>query len=612
MSNPSPQPSETKQSEKTDWNARAATLKQQLMQRRLQTASSQPESMSFTQDASGQIQQQEQSMPSRSEPVQTTTTSTAQGQTIPGLSYQLPDEMGLGEETSRSKKPPKVTATDESGTKDSIQKSQAMTKKLMAKLTPPVTARTIGRDKDIGNTLIVGKEVERDSTAPSHASGCAAAGVQGKSNDGARRKDTRKDDTVRKDGHASNGSTTVASEEKPTTRSSTEEGEITGTKLSLPLQKIPVQESTPQSASRKKTPPARVSTVTSIVPTEPRAERRLSRTVEATPDPKYRGPRGDTTAVHSSASRSDSKRGHGHDTLPARPAVDNPEHEDPMTWEAYKAPPARHAYAKPSREQRPRSASPVLRDSDFEVERFAYQHPDLRDWLYYTGWDAPAFRRNELARLRRLEEIERERAALKQECEREKAELKGDGEPAGKARRLSDGGSHPLLRRAEDVEPAEYRMLGRYTVTAGNKRERGEGSDGDRDGGFSAKFYRTNRNYRGSRAGYHGTYHRGREESRHWQDREVRRRSSRTSPSHGFREGSPPRAVLQPRYPRHRYSSPVGHPLPRNELDTEHASDRYASRDRLPHRRPERSSSPPPHGRGHKTYRFHKSEYGRL
>lgn len=531
MSNPSPQPSETKQSEKTDWNARAATLKQQLMQRRMQTASAQSESISFTQDASGQIEKQKQPMPSRSEPVQTTTTSTAQGQTIPGLSYQLPDEKGLGEETSRSKKPPRVTATDESGTEDSIQKSQAMTEELMAKLTTPVSAKAIGKDKDIGNTLMAGKEVERDSTTPSYASDYAAAEVQGKSNDDALRKDQRKDDTARKDAHASNGSTTVAPKEKSTTRSSTEEGEITGGKPSPSLRKIPVQESTPQSASRKKTPPPRVSTVTSIVPTEPRAERRVSRTAEATPAPKYRGSRADITAAHSSASRSDSKRGHGHDSLPARPAVGIPEHESTMTWEAYKAPPARHTHAKPSREQRPRSASPVVRNSDFEVERFTYQHPDLRDWLYYTGWDAPAFRRNELTRLRRLEEIERERAALKQECEREKAELKGDGEPAGKARRLSDGGARPLLRRAEDVEPAEYRMLGRYTVTAGNKRDRGEESDGDRDGGFSAKFYRTNRNYRGSRAGYHGTYHRGREESRHWQDREGNLTCFHSSPS---------------------------------------------------------------------------------
>ncbi|KAI3395232.1 hypothetical protein diail_1658 [Diaporthe ilicicola] len=623
MSSPSPQPIEAEQREKMDWTARAATLKQQLMQRRLQTAGAQPEGISLAEDTQGQGQQQKQPKSGEAEPAQTTTTTPVQ-QTIPGLAYQLPDDSNLHKEASRHENSPRMTATDELDTKDNIQKPQAIPEKLMVRLTSSIPSKTVGKDKETVNTPVVGKEIEREGIAALCPDDRTAAGNRGQPDDGANHKGGRMDQkTASKDTSPSGGSmkTKMAPKEKSNTRSSTEEGEITG-KPSPPLRKIPVQESTPQSAARKKTPPARAraSTVTNIAPTEPRAERHVFRTVETPLAPKHREPQRDMATAHSSASRPDGKRGHGHSSMPARPAIDIPERDSAMNWKGYSAAPARHVYARPSREQRPRSASPVVRGSDPEVERFASQHPDLRDWLYYTGWDAPGFRRNELARLRRLDEIERERAALKQECEREKAELKGEGDPPGRARHASDGGARPPLlllppapaRRAEDAEQAEYRMLGRYTVTAGMKRERGQERDGGGDGGSSTKFYRTNRNYRGSRAGYHGTHHSGREESRHWHDGEAHRRSSRTSPPAGFRESSPPRTFAQPRYPRHhRYSSPVGHPLPRNELDGERTSDRYASRDRFPHRRSVRSSSPPPHGRGHRDFRFHESEYER-
>ncbi|KAJ0110134.1 hypothetical protein J7T55_000566 [Diaporthe amygdali] len=621
MSSHSLQPSETKQSDNVDWSARAATLKQQLMERRQQAASAQSQNMNFSQrGSSGQFQQRKKPVSGGVEPVQPTTT--AQGQTFLSLSNGFPDVLDAHKEASRSKKLPKMAESDESGTHDSIQRSQAVTQKLMEGLSPRGPSTLMVQEK--GDKMAAVNETELISNRPSRANDHTGAKVQEKLADGDNSKIQPRDGYTAEDTNASRSETrtALAPKEKSNMRSTTEDGEITR-KHSPALHKIPVRESTTQPATRKKTPPTRASTVTSIVPTEPRAERHVSRSVDPTSVSKQREFRGDTAAGHSSAPRSDNKHGHGRRSLPDRPRVNMPEHDNTMTWEAYKAAPARHIYAQPNREPRPHSVSPAAArpardDSDWEVERFAFEHPDLRDWLYYTGWNSSTFRRHELSRLRRMEEIECERYELMQERERETAELNGAGEPASKARRLIDTGPLPLSldpappRRAEDVQPAEYRMLGRYTVTAGIKRERGEQSDGDRDYGSSAKFYRTDHNYRGSRAGYHGSYDRGRDEPRYWHDQEARPRSEK-NPPHGLAESSPPRTLLPQRYSRYRYSSPIGHPLPRDELDAERAANRHVTRDRQrSHRRSERSMSPQPRGRGFKAPRSHKPEYGRL
>lgn len=529
MSSHSLQSSETKQSDNVDWSARAATLKQQLMERRQQAASAQSQNMNFSQhESSGQCQQRKQPVSGGVEPVEPTTT--AQGQTNPSSSNGFPDVLDAQNEASRSRELPKMAEGDESGTHDSIQRSQAIAQKLTERLSLRGPSTLMGKEK--GDKMAAVKEIEITSNMPSGANDHTGAKVQEKFADGDNSKIQPRDGYTAEDTNASRSGTrtALAPREKSKMRSTTEDGEITR-KHSPPLHKIPVQEPMTQPATRKKTPPTRASTVTSIVPTEPRAERYVSRSANATPAPKQRGFRGDTAAGHLSAPRSDNKHVHGRRSLPDRPRVNMPEHDNTMTWEAYKAAPARHIYAKLSREPRPHpvssaAARPTRDDSDWEVERFAFEHPDLRDWLHYTGWNSSTFRRHELSRLRRMEEIECERYELMQEHERETAELNGAGEPASKARRLIDTGPRPLSlgpeppRRVEDVQPAEYRMLGRYTVTAGIKRERGEESDGDRDYGSSAKFYRTDHNYRGSRAGYHGSYDRGRDEPRYWHDQE--------------------------------------------------------------------------------------------
>lgn len=531
MSSPCPLPDEAKQSDQAHWLAKAARLKQQLMQRRRQTASEQTADMSSVQDAPGQLQQPTSG---RLEPSQTETTTAAGAQFIPGLSYQPPDGRGTHDVALHLKEPPALNTRDQPNANDSVKISPAINEKPMEKIPSSTQSKAAG--KDTNDVLMAVSEVRREIDAPSAADDHAAAKVQEKRGDGARSRVHRGDDsTDRKTAHASRSSNKSDSvpNGRSNTQSSIEDGEITS-KPSAPPRKIPVQEPPPQPASCKKTTPARAPAVTtSVTPTEPRAERPVSGSLEATPVPKYRGDKGEAAPVLLSASRFDSKHGNGRTSLSARPV--KPGHDSHTTWETYKEPPpppAHHMYARTSREQRPRSVSPValrpIQGSDWEVQRFASQHPDLRDWLELTGWNAPEYRTRELGRLRRLDEIQRESDELKRQGEREKALLNEFGEPAGRASRLSDSGPRPLPlppappRQADSFEPAEHRMLGRYAVTAGIKRERREDSDSDGDGGFSAKYHRTGRNHRGSRAGCHGSqrfHHRGRQDSRHWQDR---------------------------------------------------------------------------------------------
>lgn len=691
MSSPFPSPDEAKKSGQECPIAKAARLKQRLMQqRRRPTESEQPEDMSSSQDAPGQLQQQVQQEQPTSDglgPTQTETITAAGAQFIPGLSYQPPDDRGTHDDALHLKEPSALNSPDQPNANDSVKTCTAITEKLMDKISSSTQSKTAG--KDTNDALRAVSEVRREINAPSAANNHAAAKVQEKRADGARSKVHRGDDSAdTKATHASLSSnkSSSAPKRRSNTQSSIEDGEITS-KPSAPRRKIPVQEPPLQPASPKKTTPARASAVASVAPAEPRAERPLPRSLEATPASKCRGNKGEAAPVHSSASRFVSKHETGRTSLSARPG--KPGHDSRTTWETYKEPPpppAHPMYARTSREQRPRSVSPVAswptQGSDWEVQRFASQHPDLRDWLELTGWNNPEFRTRHLGRLRRLNEIQRESDELKRQGEREKARLSEFGEPTGRASRLSDSGPQPQPqppappRQANDFEPAEHRMIGRYAGTAGIKRERGEDSDSDGDGGFSAKYHRTGRNHRGSRAGYHGSHrshHRGRQDPRHWQDRGNQtclppvsfllsqyHRSPKGLPTdclhilykvasilrdlrttlaphvrkHSFvplltcsapdrpRSGrlSPPRALLEtpaprpvPKYnPRQRFPNPAGHSLPRDDFNAEHAIDRYVTRDQPPRRcRSPRSSSPPPHGRGYKPTRFHRSEYGR-
>lgn len=489
MSKPFPQPTEVKETDKTDWVAVAAKLKQQLMQRRRQSESARPDDMSSSKDAPGH------------EPpaVQTRDTTIAGAQSIPGQSYQLPSARGMHVEASQINKPPTLLTTPGKSSADgSNQSSPLITRTLMDSLQSPKESPNIVKEVNYARG---------DIDAPSSANDHTAAKVEEKPDDGARGKVQRGDSsTSRKEAHATRSSakSAVVPKDTPNTRSSTEEGEITGEPFAT-LRRIPVHESTRQPVSCKNTPPTRVSTITNITPTDQHAERRVSRSLKAMPDPKHRVQAAAGAGTPSSASRSG-----GRQALKSSPPPPLPS--------------AHHVYARPSREQRPRSVSPLasrlIEDREWQVQSVDFRDPDLRDWLRLTGWYDSGFRERELVRLRRLEEIEHEKAELRKQGEHDKAELNSElGEPASETR-------HPLLmplappRRTRDVEPPEHGMLGRYPVTTGTKRERGEESDGDADGCFSTKYHRTNRNSRGSRAGYHDYHHSGREDSRHWQDRE--------------------------------------------------------------------------------------------
>lgn len=539
-----------------------------------------------------------------------------------------------------------MNASDQLTANDKVQGSPDLYEKLMEKLSSPTPPETTG--KDATDAAMTVNEVGRDMKAPPGTNDHAAAKVQKKTNNCARSKVHGEDDsTARKETPAPHSGTKskAAPTEKASTLSSAEEGEIK-TKPSAPTRRIPVQESTPQTASsRKKTPPTRNPTATTIVPTEPRAERNVFKTLEAKlPVPKRKEAQGDAAPARPSASRSDGKRGHGRQ---GRQGDDK--HK---TREVHKAPPppssSHNVYVRPSREKRPLPATPAaprpIEDRSRDVQSSDFQDlPDLRDWLYLTGWDNPGYRQGELSRMRRQEQIDIESAELKAEGEREKARLKEEFAEGSKAGQHPSGiaGPRPLLLPPKPPKPAEHSMLGQYTVTSGIKRERGEESDGDAYGGEAAKYYRTNRHHRGSRAGFY--HHGGREDSsRQQQAREGkprlafppisssfptanllsppdRRRSDIFSPSRGFPD-SPPSQSRPPRYLRQHFRSPAGHPLPRDEFDdAQRETDRYVTtRDRLPPPPPPRHRSPrpgssPPRGRGsNNSSRFRESDYGRL
>lgn len=525
MSSPSPQPSEAIQSDKVYWIARAETLKQKLMQRRLQPRSVQPAHIRPSQGAN------EQPTSDEHEPIQTRTTTIAGPQSTPGLSHQMTDDRVMHQEVPQLKDPSVLNTPAQSSANDSSQILPSINGNLMEKLSSPTPSKAAG--KETNDALMAVNDAGRNKDTPSGANDVASAKVQDKPNDGARSKVQPGDDTASKEPHASRDSNKSATnpKDKPNTHSSTEEGEI---KTSAPLPKIPVHELMTQPASRKKDPPSRASMVTNIAPTEPRAKRQFSNSLAATPDAKHRGVHaGAGSGGHSSASRSVGKHEHSRHSLPTRPSRTC--HDDPTTWDAYKAahPPIdHHVYARPVREQRPRMASPAEsrptnEDFDRDVQIFASRHPQLHEWLRLTGWYAPDFRVGELRRLLQQEKIDRESAELRREGDLAKARLKAEcGEAAKEARHLSDAGHRSLLspvppRRAEHDEAAEYRKLGRYPVTAGIKREHSEDSDGDANRSSSAKYHRTNRNNRGSRRGYHGFHdsnRRGREDSRYWQN----------------------------------------------------------------------------------------------
>lgn len=509
MSKPSPQPIEVKGTVKTDWVAVAAEKKQKLMESRRQSQSVRSGDTSSSEHAPEQNKQQEQPTSDRHEPVQTRNSTVAGAQSIPGQSRQMPGDGGTHANASQLNKPPiSLNTPDKSSTNGSTQSTPCITRTLMESL------------RDVN-------DAKRDSDAAPSANDHEAAKVEEKPDDRARDKVQRGDNSTSKnEAQASRDSakSTVVLKDKPNAQSAAEEGEITG-EPSAPLRKIPVHESTSQPASRK-TPPTRVSTVNTITPNDQHAKRRVSGSLKATPDPKHRGPAGAGYGAPSSASRSGGRHEQG------RARHGRQDYDAQITWETYKPPPSAHrTYTRPSREQRPRSASPLAtrptEGREWETLGFDPFDPDLPEWLRLTGWYKPDwFRQEELFRMSRMEEVELEKIRLRKQGERARAEVQGElDEPAREARYQSDAGHRPFpmplapARHTEDAEPPEHGMLGRYPVRTGTKRERGEESDGDADDSLS-KYPRISRNIRGSRAGYHGYHHSGREDSRHWQDRE--------------------------------------------------------------------------------------------
>lgn len=399
MSSTSLNPIEAKQSDKPYLSARAAELKeqiqQQLKQRRVQAASVQPADMSSSEGLPGQCKQQKQPDSDEIEPVQTKESALAQAQSIPGLSHQTPDDRDTHEGTSQSKIPPDLNAPDQVDANDKVQGSPDIYEKLMEKLSSPTRSKTTG--KDANGAAMTTNEVGRDIDAPSSTNAHAAATSQEKPDNRARDKAQRGDDgTAIKEAPASLSDTkstvvpkekasTAVTKEKSSTLSSTEEGEI---KSSPPTRRIPVQESTPQPASsrNKRTPPIRAATATTIVPTEPRAERNASSRSRETkpPVPKLKEEaKGDTVPARPSASRPDGKRGHGrrasHHARQGRQGDDN----NHTTREPHKAPPPpssfpHHVYVRPGREQHPRSSSPAA-PRPIEYRERELESVDFRD-----------------------------------------------------------------------------------------------------------------------------------------------------------------------------------------------------------------------------------------
>lgn len=532
------------------------------MGRRMLTATAQPENMSFSQDAPGHCHQEKQPLLDQAGPVQTKTTAVGQAQSIPGLSHKLPDDRETLKETSQLQKASILNAAEQSPPNGNTQSPAAFTGKLMEKLRPSTPSKTVGND--MTDALLVVNEVPRVVNVPSGTNGRTALKVQEKTNTGTHNKTQQGDDsTARTEELAPRSSTKVmvVSEDGSNLEFLTKESKKITTP-SAPLHKDPVQEPTPQPASRKGTSPTRVSTGTSIVPAKTRARGRLSGPLEFTPSSKHGRAQGDKTSARSSASRSEGRNGHRRVSSSVRER--RTDRADHMTWEAYKASPLHNlAYPGAGREQRHRSASPVapwlIDDEDREVERLTSRYPDLRDWLELTGWHVANYRERQLDRLRRMADIERTKVQLEEEFDREKARLKEYGEPASL------------------------------------KRRRIEESD-DKDGG-PPKYYRTNRDQRGSRSGSHGsrgTHHCGREEG------------GRSPPHRDFSESLAPRYLSQrdPREP-YRPSSAAGHTMRGKDFDAERDTDRHMTRDRLPsHHLSPRFGSSPHRFRGY----FHKPE----
>lgn len=516
------------------------------------TAIAQTENTEYPQDAPEQPQQQKQPLSDRAGSIQTgtMTTAVAQAQFIPGLSRKLPDDRETLKETSQLEKASVLRAAEQWTPDTNTQSPAGVTGKLMEKLSPSTPSKTIGND--ITDNLLVINEVPRVVNMPSGTNGRTVMTVHEKTEAGTSNRAQQGDDsTARTDELASHNNTKrmVGLEHRSHLKLSTKDGEIT-TKPSAPLYKDPVQDPTPQHASRKRTSPTRVPTDTRIVPTKTRAEGCVSKPLEATPLSKYKKyerARGDKISARSTASRSEGRNGDRRVSSPARERrADRNEH---MTWETYNSSPLGHLpHPGAGREQRHRSASHVapwpIDDEDKEVERLASRHPDLRDWLELTGWHFTDYRMGELDRRRRMADIDRE-----------KARLKDYGEPVSLKR-----------RRIGESDDKDDRPL---------------------------KYYRTNQNQRGSRSSGHqgsgGPHHRGREEG------------GRPPPHRGFSESSP-RRYLPQRNPREPYRPPsaAGHPLPHNDFNGERTTDWYMTRDRpRPHRLSPRRDSSPYHSRGY-------------
>ncbi|POS80066.1 hypothetical protein DHEL01_v201549 [Diaporthe helianthi] len=589
---------EAKQSEKACLEARAAQLRQQLMRRQTPTATAQPDNTSSSQNAPEKAQRGEQQRSDWVGPVHDKTTAVAGEQSNPGLSRQLPDDGGTLEEIQLIKTSISKTREDSTSV-DSHTSSAATTRKLVGTPLPSTPPKIAGNN--MNSAMRVVNSVRSGANALSSTNGPAAVTAPDKNDAGACSNVQQRNDSTAKTEQPASHHTTKSMpvpQDGLNKKSSTEEGKMT-TKPCATRDKNPIQEMTPQHASSKKTLPTRVSTGTRTVPVKTRAAQPVSGQLETTPAPEQSRSHVDTAPAHASSSRTEDGNRH------RRASYRN----DRMIWESNKCPQFDHpTYPGDNREPCHRPASPVARrlinDMDSEVERLASHYPDLHDWLEETGWNNPDFRLRHLDRIHRMAEIERARSQLEMEIDRDKARLKNSGEPGSKSMYLSNAEWRPMLspraptRQPGDIERPKFRKLGPYSVTEGLKRKRSEESDDERDGGMLPKYYHTNHAHRGSRAGFNGSYgsrKRGREERRYGQDRENKQ-GGRSPSSRGFFDGSSshslPRRNLRAPYG---FPSPASHPLPRNGVEAEHATDWYTTPDKWPRRQhsPRFSSRPP-------------------
>ncbi|ROV96617.1 hypothetical protein VPNG_09000 [Cytospora leucostoma] len=594
----------------TDWAAKAAALKKQLLKtRNMGVAIPQPDKMpSSSNPSSGKGKR-----------------PGTQGERVAANASTIASKMKASLSASSAE-----TGSDESttiaqgGAGKESQNSPAITDTLMAKLATTSVSSSQGSSTSI-------------STQPSKAFSMGTRGVEMNTLD-AKSKMFGPSSTLRP------GDSSSSAQNKPESKlqnannnkngkraerdaqSSTEEGEIredimlpkfltkttTATapaesqKKSGASSRPTVAPATAATIARQKTPSVPQTSgssddkISDYVPREPRSERKpLQRLLTTT----YPARLGSNATVSSPTQHDEARGGPSSGSLPPRPGrpdlsktmsrqVVELARKQPHGGPQLRRPQDRARSASPRNEQpstattltlrtrsipRTNSEAAAAADDDWKEQRqleeiTSHQDRDLRDWLRFTGWNDIEYRRGELARQRRLAEIGREKAELELEAEAAKQARQQHKDVASTTTslhqsllptpRLPDAErTVGFSRRTEirRVEPASFGRLMRFA--AGVKRER-RGSDDER-GGAANKYYRGGQ-YRGrprgcSRRGLgysRGDYSRRSEPYHNFDEREDyhQRRDNRPTPP--FRLGTPP-----PQRPLgwSRYSTPLEH-----------------------------------------------------